>query len=65
MDGLRGPMILHNPNETYKYDEDVIVTVSGKSLKDLAKIPVLTIHSHFCSCQIGTMIKARTTWIPF
>jgi hypothetical protein len=30
MDGLRGPLILHNVNETYKYDEDVIVTVSGK-----------------------------------
>ncbi|SAL98844.1 hypothetical protein [Absidia glauca] len=28
MDGLRGPLILHNVNETYKYDEDVIVTVS-------------------------------------
>ncbi|ORZ15665.1 multicopper oxidase-domain-containing protein [Absidia repens] len=28
MDGLRGPLILHNPNETYTYDEDVIVTVS-------------------------------------
>ncbi|ORZ13984.1 Cupredoxin [Absidia repens] len=28
MDGLRGPLILHNPNETYTYDEEVIVTVS-------------------------------------
>ncbi|KAI8334409.1 Cupredoxin [Chlamydoabsidia padenii] len=28
MDGLRGPLILHNTNETYKYDEDVTVTVS-------------------------------------
>lgn len=29
MDGLRAPLILHNKNETYQYDEEVIVTVSG------------------------------------
>ncbi|KAI8331178.1 Cupredoxin [Chlamydoabsidia padenii] len=28
VDGLRGPLILHNINETYQYDEEVIVTVS-------------------------------------
>ncbi|KAI9023003.1 multicopper oxidase-domain-containing protein [Phycomyces nitens] len=27
-DGLRAPMILHNPEEPYKYDEDLVVPVS-------------------------------------
>lgn len=30
MDGLRTPLILHNPNEPYKYDEDITVPFSGK-----------------------------------
>jgi hypothetical protein len=30
MDGLRMPMIIHNPHEPFKYDDDFIVTVSGK-----------------------------------
>jgi hypothetical protein len=29
MDGLRFPFIIQNPNEPYKYDEELIVTVSG------------------------------------
>ncbi|KAI8881105.1 multicopper oxidase [Backusella circina FSU 941] len=33
MDGLRMPMIIHNPNETYKYDNDFIVTLSGKTYR--------------------------------
>ncbi|CAO3617127.1 unnamed protein product [Cunninghamella echinulata] len=28
MDGLRAPLILHNKNETYQYDKEIIVTVS-------------------------------------
>ncbi|KAI8364347.1 Cupredoxin [Radiomyces spectabilis] len=28
MDGFRSPMILHNPNESYAYDEEVTVTLS-------------------------------------
>lgn len=29
-DGLRGPMIVHDPNDPYKgkYDEEVILTIS-------------------------------------
>lgn len=30
MDGLRFPLIIHNPNEPYKYDQELTVTVSGK-----------------------------------
>lgn len=30
MDGLRFPMIIHNPAEPYKYDEELTVTLSGK-----------------------------------
>lgn len=30
MDGLRFPLIIHNPVEPNKYDEELIVTVSGK-----------------------------------
>ncbi|CAO3626077.1 unnamed protein product [Cunninghamella blakesleeana] len=28
MDGLRAPLILHNVNETYKYDEEMVISVS-------------------------------------
>ena len=27
-DGLRGPFIIHNPNEPYAYDEEIIITFS-------------------------------------
>lgn len=30
MDGLRFPLIIHNPSEPYKYDQELTVTVSGK-----------------------------------
>lgn len=36
-DGLRAPFIIRNPNETYKYDEDIIISVSDwyhKEMKD-------------------------------
>lgn len=29
MDGLRFPLIIHNPSEPNKYDEELTVTVSG------------------------------------
>ena len=30
VDGLRAPLILHNTMEAYQYDQEMIVTLSGK-----------------------------------
>lgn len=39
MDGLRAPFIIHDPDDPYKdqYDEELIVSVSGKSLSEMRK----------------------------
>ena len=34
-DGLRAPFIIRNPNETYKYDEDIIISVSDWYHKEM------------------------------
>lgn len=38
LDGLRTPFIIHDINETYKYDYDIALPIQGKILK---KIPFL------------------------
>lgn len=34
-DGLRSPFIIHNPNEPYKYDEDITITLSDWYHKEM------------------------------
>ena len=34
-DGLRSPFIIHNPNEPYKYDEDITITFSDWYHKEM------------------------------
>lgn len=34
-DGLRSPFIVRNPNETYKYDEDIVISVSDWYHKEM------------------------------
>ena len=43
-DGLRGPLIVHDPNDPYagKYDEEIILTVSDWYVTFL--FPLVSLH---------------------
>lgn len=47
MDGLRTTFVIKNPNETYKYDEDITIPIQGNTQKRNKKKNLFLINIPF------------------